>query len=353
MSNKSRTLTFCAITLVLCAAILSALVLNRDNGETVSGDISSPSQIVSEVFSDSESGSETEHSEEIPSEVSLIDESDDSTSSESEAFPAFRVDEEIQANYLVLYDATNDRFLYERNAEKRCYPASITKLLTALTACDYLSPGDIVTVGNEITMIGQGSSTAFLQVGFQLTFEQLMDSMMIVSGNDAAYVMAVWAGRKMLGTERGSAEAALNAFMERANEKAVNLGMTDTHFTNPDGYHDSNHYTTPRDLAYLCKAALNNPIIAESCKKTSVRYMIVSGQTVNYENTNTFLKNYPYATGLKTGTTNEAGFCLAASAYKDGRELVSVIIGAKTTTARFTDAAAIFDIAYGLSQRQR
>ena len=172
---------------------------------------------------------------------------------------------------------------------------------------------------------------------------------MIVSGNDAAYVMAVWAGRKMLGTERGSAEAALNAFMEKANEKAVSLGMTDTHFTNPDGYHDSNHYTTPRDLAYLCKAALNNPIIAESCKKTSARYMIVSGQTVNYENTNAFLKNYPYATGLKTGTTNEAGFCLAASAYKDGRELVSVIIGAKTTTARFTDAAAIFDIAYGLS----
>ena len=256
MSNKSRTLTFCVITLVLCAAILSALVLNRDNGETVSGDISSPPQIVSEVFSDSESGSETEHSEEIPSEVSLVDESDDSTSSEPEAFPAFRVDEEIQANYLVLYDATNDRFLYERNAEKRCYPASITKLLTALTACDYLSPGDIVTVGNEITMIGQGSSTAFLQVGFQLTFEQLMDSMMIVSGNDAAYVMAVWAGRKMLGTERGSAEAALNAFMERANEKAVNLGMTDTHFTNPDGYHDSNHYTTPRDLAYLCKAPI-------------------------------------------------------------------------------------------------
>ena len=110
MSNKSRTLTFCVITLVLCAAILSALVLNRDNGETVSGDISSPSQIVSEVFSDSESGSETQHSEEIPSEVSLVDESDDSTSSEPAAFPAFRDDEELPANNLVLNDATRARF---------------------------------------------------------------------------------------------------------------------------------------------------------------------------------------------------------------------------------------------------
>ena len=350
MSNKSRTLTFCTVTLVLCAAVLSVLVLNNNYEESVSGDINSLSaQIVSELFSDSEFASETEHSEKVTIDVSSVEESDASTSSVPEAFPAFRVDEKIQANYLVLYDSSSDCFLYERNGEKRCYPASITKLLTALTACDYLSSGDVVTVGNEISMIGQGSSTAFLQVGFQLTLEQLMDSMLIVSGNDAAYVMAVWAGRKILGTERGSAEAALNAFMEKVNEKAVRLGMTDTHFTNPDGYHDSNHYTTPRDLAYLCKAALDNPIIAESCQKTSARYMIVSGQTVNYENTNAFLKNYPYATGLKTGTTNEAGFCLAASAYKDGRGLISVIIGASSATARFTDAAAIFDIAYGLS----
>ena len=350
MNNKSRTLTFCTVTLVLCAAILCALVLTKNNAEPTSEAVSSPiSQSVSVLFSDSGADSEEEYSEEISEEPSFAEESDASAVSEPEAFPTFRVDEEIQANYLVLYDSTNDRFLYERNAEKHCYPASITKLLTALTACDYLSSGDVVTVGNEISMIGQGSSTAFLQVGFQLTFEQLMDSMMIVSGNDAAYVMAVWAGRRMLGTERGSAEAALNAFMEKANEKAVSLGMTDTHFTNPDGYHDPDHYTTPHDLAYLCKAALNNPVISESCRKTSAKYMIVSGQTVNYENTNAFLRNYQYATGLKTGTTNEAGFCLAASAYKDGRELISVIIGAKSATARFTDAAAIFDIAYGLT----
>lgn len=349
MSNKSRTLTFCTVTLVLCAAILSALVLSRSDGEPVSGDISAlTSSDVSEVLSnpdlsDSEMFSDSESSD------SETFSDHDSDSSDSKPFPTVLVDVQIQANYLVLYDVSDDRFLYERNAEKRCYPASITKLLTALTACDYLSPGDVVTVGNEITMIGPGSSTAYLQVGFQLTFEQLMDSMMIVSGNDAAYVMAVWAGRKILGTERGSAEAALNTFMEAANKKAVSLGMADTHFSNPDGYHDVNHYTTPRDLAYLCKAALDNPIIAESCKKTSARYMIVSGQTVNYETTNAFLKNYQYATGLKTGTTNEAGFCLAASAYKDGKEFVAVIIGAKSATARFTDAAAIFDIAYGVS----
>lgn len=338
MKNKSETLRIGIAALVLCAAVIIGLALNKPSSDEPSGIL--PSDVISEASYTTESLSSTEEE----SSYSYAEES----SREEEAFPAFKVDEAVKANYLVLYDSTNDRFLYERNADKRCYPASITKLLTALTASDYLKMTDVVTVGNEINLIGQGSSTAYLQVGYKLTFEQLMDSMMIVSGNDAAYVMAVWAGRKILGTERGKVEDALDAFIEKMNEKAVSIGMTSTHFSNPDGYHADDHYTTPRDLAILCKAALRNRVIAASCGKTEARYSIVSGQAVNYKSTNSFLSNYQYATGLKTGTTNEAGFCLAASAFKDGRELIAIIIGSDTTSSRFAYAGEIFDIAYGL-----
>ncbi len=342
MKNRSQILTLGIAALLLCTAIIVGVVVNNQSSPETS-------DVYSDVFSDLLS--ETPSYSDLSQAVSEIGDETNSSeiSVEEVAFPAFQVDNAVKANYLVLYDATNDRFLFERKADKRCYPASITKLLTALTACDYLKRSDVVTVGSEINMIGEGSSTAYLQVGYQLTFEQLMDSMMIVSGNDAAYVMGVWAGRKILGVERGSREEALKAFVDKMNEKAVSIGMTDTHFTNPDGYHDDNHYTTPRDLALLCKEALKNRLIAESCGKTEARYSIVSGQTVNYKSTNLFLKDYEFATGLKTGTTNEAGFCLAASAKKDGRELIAIIIGADTTASRFTAAASIFDIAYGLA----
>lgn len=343
MQNRSEALKICIVFAVLLALVIVALSLNKPTSE-LPGDIS-------DIISSNDSAY-SEISSVVSADISLDNsaaQSGEVSQDEPQAFPAFKVDEEVKANYLVLYDATGDRFLYERNPDRRCYPASITKLLTALTACDYLKISDVVTVGNEVNMIGAGSSTAYLQVGFQLTFEQLMDSMMIVSGNDAAYVMAVWAGRKILGTERGSIDKALNAFVEKMNEKAQQLGMTSTHFTNPDGYHDDNHYTTPRDLVILCKAALKNRIIVSSCSKKEARYNIVSGQAVNYKSTNSFLINYEYATGLKTGTTNEAGFCLAASANKDGRELIAIIIGSDTTSSRFAYASEMFDIAYGLT----
>lgn len=344
MKNRSQIFALGIAALALCAAILVGVVINNQSQPEISAVPSEVySDIISEIVSEVTSSSTSVHEE---SEASM---ENGSSLASDDSFPAFKVDEAVKAKCLVLYDSTNDRFMFERKADDRCYPASITKLLTALTACDYLKRSDIVTVGAEITMIGEGSSTAYLQVGYQLTFEQLMDAMMIVSGNDAAYAMAVSAGRKILGVERGSRQEALNAFIEKMNEKAVSIGMTDTHFTNPDGYHDDNHYTTPRDLAVLCSAVLDNRLISEACGKTEARYSIVSGQTVNYKSTNAFLKDYEFATGLKTGTTNEAGFCLAASANKDGRELIAIIIGADTNASRFTAAASIFDIAYGLA----
>lgn len=337
MKNKSEILRIGIAAFALCAAVLLGLALNKPSSEQ-------PADLSSNAISEVSHVAESSAASGEESSYSTAEES----SREEDAFPTFKVDEEVKANGLVLYDSTSDSFLYERDADKRCYPASITKLLTAITASDYLNMTDVVTVGNEVNLIGPGSSTAYLQVGYKLTFEQLMDSMMIVSGNDAAYVMAVWAGRKILGTERGKIEDALNAFIEKMNEKAVSIGMTSTHFSNPDGYHDDDHYTTPRDLAILCKTALRNRVIATSCGKTEVKYSIVSGQTVSYKSTNAFLSNYEYATGLKTGTTNEAGYCLAASAFKDGRELIAIIIGSDTTSSRFVYAGEIFDIAYGL-----
>ncbi len=341
MINKSQILSLSIVIVLMCALILGGIILASPASE-----ISFPESSVTDysIFSDASDGIGNESILSEPSEEPSLPQSD--ASEEPATFPASLVDGSVKSEYVLLYDVTNDKILFDRNGDKLCYPASITKLLTALTAVEYLKPDDVVVVGDEIKMIGQGSSTAWLQVGYQMTFEQLLDAMLIPSGNDAAYVMGVWVGRIILADSNASKEQALSVFMNRVNEKAVSLGMENTHFTVPDGYHDDNHYTTARDIAIMCKAALNNSFISNSCQKTTASYRLASGHYVKYDTTNVYLKNYAYATGLKTGTTDEAGPCLAASAEKDGVELVAVILNSQTKTSRYTEAATLFDIAY-------
>ena len=334
-NNLGQIVKLSVAALLLCAVIIGITIAAKQNtpSETSSLQESSAGLPSSDDSEPSQNSGEPSRTSEESSEY---------------VFPAYKADEDIKAEYVVLYDETTGACLYERNADRKCYPASITKLLTALTACDLIANGETVTVGDEIDLIGQNSSVAYLGKGFVLTFAQLMDAMMIMSGNDAAYVMAAWGGRKCLGDENADNEKAIRAFVGLMNAKAAEIGMTSTHFVNPDGYHDPDHYTTPRDLAILCIAACKSDIIYASASKAAVSYRIYSGQTVNWTSTNTLLTSYEYATGLKTGTTDEAGYCLAASAEKDGREYIAVILAAESSASRFTAAAELFDMAFGI-----
>lgn len=253
----------------------------------------------------------------------------------------------LSAECVMLYDVAQNRVLYEENASQRCDPGSLTKLLTVLTAC--MMQGDAIhySVGDEIDLIGYNSSIAYLRKGDVLSFEAIVDAVMLSSGNDATYALAVNLARYHGGNHL-SGEGALAYFAGLMNETAQAIGCTDSNFITVDGYPDAQHYATPMDLLRIAIAAADNPTIAKSMAKSRAYHMFDSGRDVVWETTNKLLKRespyrYTYATGMKTGSTSNTDYSLAASAEKDGRTLIAIVVGAPTDGQRFDDAILLFE----------
>ena len=261
---------------------------------------------------------------------------------------------DVRAEYSVLYDMTTDEILFEENADKKCYPASTTKLLTAIVATKIITdPDTVITVGNEIKMIGEESSTAGLKIGMKLTFSDLMDAMMLPSGNDAAYAMAVNCSRIYKNDPKMSNKDALNFFVELMNEAAQQLGAVNSKFVNPDGWHSPNHYTTAKDLAKISAYAKSVPIIAKSCSTHYAERELVKGGTMYWVNGNLMLNDYyncysKFCDGLKTGFTDEAGSCIISSATVDDHVMIAVIMDGYDGYAKYDDANLLFTRGYKL-----
>ncbi len=262
------------------------------------------------------------------------------------------VDNNTASDYIVLYDATNNKTLYSKNAEEQCYPASTTKLITALVTLQYANDSTVFTVGDEIRLIDPESSRAFLRIGNRLNLQMLLEALMLPSGNDAAYVAATHVGRMIAGNEGLSAQAAIAKFCEKMNEVAKSIGAKNTHFVNPDGMHNANHYTTAADMLLICKAAMENPTLAAVMSEEKVTRTFLSGETgATWYNTNYLLRTdtrylYEGAIGLKTGHTDEAGYCLTAAAERDGVKLIAVLMNADNTSGRFEDATGLFTVCF-------
>lgn len=272
---------------------------------------------------------------------------------ETTAVPAptwntYPADRQLLAQQYFVYDCKAGNFLISSGqASERVYPASITKLFTAYVAMEYLQPDTQITADDALDMVAWGSSVAKIKKGDVLTAEQLVEAMMLPSGNDAAYMLACAAGRAMKSNPQLSASAAVQAFMAQMNTKAKDAGMTDTHFVNPDGIHDNSHYTTFADLTILGKLSMEN--------ETIMRYAIVPreqvelhGETVNWKNTNALIDpatDYycPYAIGLKTGQTPSAGSCLLSAFRKDEQELLIGVFGCPEEEDRFDDTLQLFN----------
>lgn len=265
-----------------------------------------------------------------------------------------KLDEAVTADYVALYDVTADEFIYMKNAQKKCYPASTTKMLTAIVASKIITdPDTVITVGDEIKMIGYDSSVAGLTEGMKLTFEMLMDALMIPSGNDAAYTMAVNCGRIYAKNDKLTNDEALKVFMILVNEAAQNIGATKTHFTVPDGFHDDNHYTCAADLAKIGNYAKSVPIVANSCAKEYAEWELVSGQTMYWKNSNAILhtdsEHYSkFCDGLKTGFTDEAGTSLVASATIDGHTFVVADMRSDSLYCKYDECNLMFKYAFEL-----
>lgn len=241
----------------------------------------------------------------------------------------------VKAPRAVFYCVDTNTLLYKKNADARTAPASLLKLLTALTALKYCRPDEVFTVGDEIDLIAWDSSRAHIEKGWTLTFEELMYGMMLPSGNDAAYCVAANVARKLTGET--DAAKAVAYFIDRMNETAGKLGMTNTVAKTPDGYDEKGQYTTAEDLLILARAALKEDLIVKVC--SCPRYILDNEKILVWETTNHFLRPEKYyyndhVYGLKGGFTDDAGYCLIAACEVDGQNYIAVVMGLPTFGGR-------------------
>ena len=243
---------------------------------------------------------------------------------------------EKECKSAILMDAATGTVLYEKNADEALPPASVTKIMTLLLIMEALSDGKIAltdTVTASERASEMGGSQIFMKVGESLTCEELIKSIVIASANDATVAMA----EHIAGSEA--------AFVELMNEKAAALGMKNTHFENTNGLDDTaqNHLTSARDIALMSKALLAHEKILDY---TSIWMDSIRNGEFVLTNTNRLIRYYPGATGLKTGSTAKAGFCISATAMRDGMHLIAVVMGAPSRDARNEIAKGMLDYGF-------
>jgi D-alanyl-D-alanine carboxypeptidase (penicillin-binding protein 5/6) len=233
----------------------------------------------------------------------------------------------VTAKSALLADTETGEILWQRNPDLRCYPASLTKIMTAVLVLERGNLDDWVTVPKEAAFTGESSMA--LKEGERVQLKDLLNAILVRSANDACVAAAIHLA--------GSVEK----FVEWMNEKAKELGMTNTHFVNPHGLHHPQHFTTARDLLTLTRYALQNPTFRSI---VSQREIIISPTNKSalrrYRNRNKLLELYPGCDGVKTGYTIPAGKCLVASATRNGWQLIAIVLGSQD---HFADCATLFD----------
>ncbi len=211
----------------------------------------------------------------------------------------------------VVIEQSTRRVLYSEDMNVKCYPASTTKVLTALIALNSLELDRVVTVPKEAE--GVEGSSIYLRKGDKISVRDLLYGLMLRSGNDAATALAI--------ESAGSVEN----FALLMNETAVSLGAFNSNFVNPHGLHDDNHFTTAYDLALITAAAYENPEFVKIASTLQVKIMI-NDEAHYIANKNKLLKLYDGANGVKTGYTKKSGRCLVGGAQRDGMQLISVVL---------------------------
>lgn len=257
----------------------------------------------------------------------------------------------LTARHVFVYDTTYDRLLYTYGDQsEQISPASLTKLMTCYVALQHLDGDTVVEVGEEAGWIAPDSSVAAIRKGNRLTVEMIVQGTLMQSGNDGAYVLAVAAGRAIAKDPMLDARTALAAFMAEMNTQVKALGLSGTHFVTPDGYDAEGHYTTAGDLMRIAQLAMTEPMIVRFAAMERDVVTYESGENYTWVNTNWLLRQAdfpdlycPEATGLKTGGTSKAGYCVIATFDTGERNLMIGVLGCELITQRFEDARYLFE----------
>lgn len=255
----------------------------------------------------------------------------------------------LDAKSAILVDADTGEILYHKNALEPIFPASTAKLLTALVVLDWNRTSETVKVGKEVSMIPYDSSRAGLRAGDKLKIYSLLEAMLLPSGNDAAYVLAVYTGRKSLKDSKAEEMSAIREFTRLMNDKARKLGAENSCFISPDGYDAIGQYSTAYDMAQIGLNALKNKTIAQITKERTTTLKMVNGRTLPLWNTNALINKdsvwyESHVIGLKTGTTGLAGRCLISAAETDSGPVLSVVMHS-SSEGRWSDSLKL--IKYG------
>lgn len=249
----------------------------------------------------------------------------------------------INAESAILIDGDTGKILYEKSAYEKRAPTSTTKIMTALLALEHCKTTDVATVTSEaITSVPSGYSTDLLKMGEELTIKDLLYALLLPSSNEAANVLAIHIA------------GSIDSFASMMNTKAMDLGCKNTHFVNPNGVHDDNHYSTAYDLSLIAKEAMKNDIFRQIVSTASYtlpnsnkysridRTLITTNDLIKKQSNN----YYEYAIGIKTGFTTPAKNCLVSSATKDGKTLIAVVLRSNTDNNRYNDTKTLFNYGF-------
>ena len=240
----------------------------------------------------------------------------------------------ITAPSAVLMEASSGKILFEKNPHEKRACASITKVMTMLLVCEAIDSGKL-SLDDSITAsahaASMGGSDIWLEEGEIMSAEDMIKATVVASANDAAVALA----EHLCGSEE--------VFVQKMNEKAKLLGMNDTVFMNCNGLDEDGHITSAYDVAVMSRELMKHEMIFDY---TSIWLDNLRGGKTQIVNTNKLLKTYNGITGLKTGTTNDAGCCMSASAKRGGMSLVAVVLGCNSGKERFSDAAALLDYGF-------
>lgn len=243
-------------------------------------------------------------------------------------------EETITAPSAVLMETSSGKILFEKNPHEQRPCASITKVMTMLLVCEAIDNGKLSlddTITASAHAASMGGSDIWLEEGETMSADDMIKATVVASANDAAVALA----EHLCGSEE--------VFVEKMNEKASQLGMKDTVFKNCNGLDEDGHITSAYDVAVMSRELMKHEMIFDY---TSIWLDNLRGGKTQIVNTNKLLKTYNGITGLKTGTTNDAGCCMAASATRGDMSLVAVVLGCNSGKERFSDAAALLDYGF-------
>ena len=244
----------------------------------------------------------------------------------------------VSSKSAILMDVGSGQILYEKNAHDKLPPASVTKVMTMLLICEALDSGKI-TLDDSVQIsdnaASMGGSQIFLEAGEVQKVDTLLKGIAVASANDGCVAMAEYIG------------GSVGSFVDMMNAKAKELNMKDTNFVNTNGLPVDNHYTSAHDIAIMSRELLKHDVISKYLTTWMDQVVVGKKQiTVGLANTNKLIKHYQGATGVKTGFTQQAKYCLSASAKRGDTHLVAVTLGAETSPERFKDATSLLNFGF-------